>query len=186
MSCLLSDIHYMIGDISLSEGYAMEGLTLAKRGGSPRLLQRLVKISLIRGDFALADKYLGILGRLPGYRRWAEKYAGYIRHPEKIGQDGELAAKTIPVFQPDNLLCLTGIDSLWFGHLSEPGVNRVAWEYLGCSYLLAKEMEKFKIFLSHAGRFCRDSPFLFIFRRRHWFWRLRTFLSLTGFPSGLR
>ena len=54
MSCLLSDIHYMIGDISLSEGYAMEGLTLAKRGGSPRLLQRLVKISLIRGDFALA------------------------------------------------------------------------------------------------------------------------------------
>ena len=46
MSCLLSDIHYMIGDISLSEGYAMEGLTLAKRGGSPRLLQRLVKISL--------------------------------------------------------------------------------------------------------------------------------------------
>ena len=153
MSCLLSDIHYMIGDISLSEGYAMEGLTLAKRGGSPRLLQRLVKISLIRRDFALADKYLGILGRLPGYRRWAEKYAGYIRHPERIGRDGELAAKTIPVFQPDNLLCLTGIDNLWVGHLSEPGVNRVAWEYLGCSYLLAKEMEKFKIFLSHAGRF---------------------------------
>ena len=153
MSCLLSDIHYMIGDISLSEGYAMEGLTLAKRGGSPRLLQRLVKISLIRRDFALADKYLGILGRLPGYRRWAEKYTGYVRHPERIGRDGELAAKTIPVFQPDNLLCLTGIDSLWVGHLSEPGVNRVAWEYLGCSYLLAKEMEKFKIFLSHAGRF---------------------------------
>ena len=78
MSRLLSDIHYMIGDISLSEGYAMEGLTLAKRGGSPRMLQRLVKISLIRRDFALADKYLGILGRLPGYRRWAEKYLSLI------------------------------------------------------------------------------------------------------------
>lgn len=158
MSCLLSDIHYMIGDISLSEGYAMEGLTLAKRGGSPRLLQRLVKISLIRRDFALADKYLDLLGRLPGYRRWAEKYAGYVRHPERIGQDGELAAKTIPTFQPDNLLCLTDIDSLWVGHLSEPGVNRVAWEYLGCFYLLAKEMEKFKKFLSHAGRFLSEQP----------------------------
>ena len=153
MSCLLSDIHYMIGDISLSEGYAMEGLTLAKRGGSPRMLQRLVKISLIRRDFALANKYLGILGRLPGYRRWAERYAGYIRHPERIGQDEELAVKTIPAFQPDNLLCLIDIDSLWAGHLSEPGVNRVAWEYLGCSYLLAKEMEKFKAFLSHSGTF---------------------------------
>lgn len=151
MSCLLSDIHYMIGDISLSEGYAMEGLTLAKRGGSPRMLQRLVKISLVRRDFALANKYLGILARLPHYRRWAEKYAGYVRHPERIGQDEELAVKTIPVSQPDNLLCLVDIDSLWAGHLSEPGVNRIAWEYLGCSYLLAKDMEKFKAFLLRAG-----------------------------------
>ncbi len=150
-SCLLSDIHYMIGDISLSESYAMEGLTLAKRGGSPRMLQRLVKISLIRREFALADKYLGLLGRLPGYRRWAEKYAGYVRHPERIGQDEELSVKIIPAFQPDNLLCLIDIDSLWMGHLSEPVANRVAWEYLGCSYLLAKEMEKFKTFLFHAG-----------------------------------
>ncbi|WP_288651188.1 DUF6057 family protein [uncultured Parabacteroides sp.] len=153
MSCLLSDLHYMIGDISLSEGYAMEGLTLAKRGGSPRMLQRLVKISLIRRDFALADKYLDILGRLPGYRRWAEKYAGYVLHPERIGRDEELAVKTVPAFRPDNLLCLIDIDSLWSGHLSEPGVNRVAWEYVGCSYLLAKEMEKFKTFLSRAGTF---------------------------------
>ena len=158
MSCLLSDIHYMIGDISLSEGYAMEGLTLAKRGGSPRMLQRLVKICLIRRDLALANKYLGILGRLPCYRRWAEKYAGYVRHPERIGQDEELASKTLPAFQPDNLLCLIDIDSLWTGHLSEPGVNRIAWEYLGCSYLLAKEMEKFKTFLSRSGTFLPGQP----------------------------
>ncbi len=141
----------MIGDISLSEGYAMEGLTLAKRGGSPRMLQRLVKISLVRRDFALANKYLNILDRLPRYRRWAEKYAVYVHYPERIRQDEELGMKTMPVSQPDNLLCLVDIDSLWTGHLSEPGVNRVAWEYLGCSYLLAKEMEKFKTFLLHAG-----------------------------------
>lgn len=151
MSCLLSDIYYMIGDISLSEGYAMEGLTLAKRGGSPRMLQRLVKISLVRRDFALANKYLNILDRLPRYRRWAEKNAVYVHYPERIRQDEELGMKTMPVSQPDNLLCLVDIDSLWTGHLSEPGVNRVAWEYLGCSYLLAKEMEKFKTFLLHAG-----------------------------------
>lgn len=151
MSCLLSDIHYRIGDISLAEGYAMEGLTLAKRGGSPRMLQRLVQISLIRKDWALADKYLGILRRLPGYRHLAETYAGYVRHPEKIGQDEELSAKTIPAFQPDNLLCLIDIDSLWAGHLSEPVENRIAWEYWGCSYLLAKEMEKFKAFLLRTG-----------------------------------
>ena len=143
----------MIGDISLSEGYAMEGLTLAKRGGSPRILQRLVKISLIRKDWALANKYLGILGRLPNYRQWAKQYTSYIHHPERIEQDGELAMKTRAIFQPDNLLCLIDLDSLWTGHFSEPGVNRLAWEYLGCSYLLAKKMEKFKAYLLRANTF---------------------------------
>lgn len=142
MSCLLSDIHYRIGDISLSEGYAMEGLTLAKRGGSPRMLQRLVEISQIRGEHALASKYLAILGRLPNYRRWAETYRESVRHPEAL-----------PLSRPDRLLCLIDMDSLWMEHLHEPGVNRIAWEYLGCSYLLAKEMEKFKAFLLQAGNF---------------------------------
>lgn len=142
MSCLLSDIHYRIGDISLSEGYAMEGLTLAKRGGSPRMLQRLVEISQIRGEHALASKYLAILGRLPNYRQWAETYREHVRHPEEL-----------PLSQPDRLLCLIDMDSLWMEHLQEPGVNRIAWNYLGCSYLLAKEMEKFKAFLLQAGNF---------------------------------
>ena len=47
--------------------------------------------------------------------------------------------------------CLTGFDSQWVRHLSEAAGIRVAWEYLGCSYLLAKEMEQFTTFLSRAG-----------------------------------
>lgn len=158
MSVLLSDIHYRIGDLSLSEGYAMEALTLAKRGGSPRMLQRLVKINLIRDETALAGKYVGILARMPGYRHWAEKYAAYVRHPEKRKEEEELALKAVPAFQPDNLLCLIDIDSLWLGHLSEAGVNRTAWEYLGCSYLLAKEMEKFKALLPRLAPLLQGRP----------------------------
>ena len=156
MSCLLSDIHYALGDISLSEGYAMEGLTLAKRGGSPRMLQRLVKINLIRRNLALADKYISLLGRLPNYRHWSEKYVGYIHHPKRIEEDEELGAKRIPAFQSDNLLCLVDIDSLWFGHLLGSGANRIVWEYLGCYYLLSKDMEKFKTFLKRSDFFLRE------------------------------
>ena len=50
MSEMLSDIHYMLGDLSLSEGYAMEGFSLAKRKGSPRMMQRLVQINLLKGE----------------------------------------------------------------------------------------------------------------------------------------
>lgn len=152
VSVLFSDIHYIIGDISTSESYAMEGLTLAKRGGSPSMLQRLVKISLIRREYALAEKYIDLLSRMPVYRTWAEQYRAYIRCPEKIGQDKELSVKTLPVSASDNLLCLTDIDSLWTEHLSEPVVNRTAIEYLGCSYLLAKETDKFKTLLLRIAR----------------------------------
>ena len=49
----------------------------------------------------------------------------------------------------------TGLFQSWTETSVFSPVNPIylAWEYLGCSYLLAKEMEKFKIFLSHAGRF---------------------------------
>lgn len=147
MSAMLSDIHYMIGDISTAESYAMEGLTLAKRTCSPRMLQRLVQTNLIRGEYAIARKYINLLERTPYYCTWAEKYGTYLREPEKIAQDKELGTKKLPSIEDDNLLCLVGMDSLWEKHLSEPSVNRIALDYLGCSYLLAKEMNSFKALL---------------------------------------
>ncbi len=147
MSAMLSDIHYMIGDISTAESYAMEGLTLAKRTCSPRMLQRLIQTNLIRGEYAIVRKYINLLERTPYYHTWAEKYGTYICEPEKIAQDKELGTKKLPSTEDDNLLCLVGMDSLWEKHLSEPTVNRIALDYLGCSYLLAKEMNAFKALL---------------------------------------
>lgn len=147
MSAMLSDIHYMIGDISTAESYAMEGLTLAKRTCSPRMLQRLIQTNLIRGEYAIARKYINLLERTPYYHTWAEKYKIYLCNPEKIAQDKELGTKKLPSIADDNLLCLVGMDSLWERHLSEPAVNRIALDYLGCSYLLAKEMNAFKALL---------------------------------------
>lgn len=148
MSVMLSDIHYMLGDIGPSESYAMEALTLARRKGSPRMLQRLVQTSLIRNDFKVAEKYIGLLARMPYYRTWAEKYRFFIRHPEQIREDKEFRGRQIPPVTENNLLCLIATDSLWKMHLTAPLVNRTAVEYLGCSYLLAKETDKFKTFLA--------------------------------------
>ncbi|MBO5224960.1 MAG: hypothetical protein J6B46_00890 [Parabacteroides sp.] len=151
-SALLSDIHYHIGDISLSESYAMEGLTLAKRGGSPRMLQRLVEICLIREEWDLATKYLHILHQLPTYRSWAEEYQSYLYKPESVRQNSAFANKKLLKSQPNSLLCLLTIDRLWMELLSASENNRMVIEYLGCSYLLSKEMDSFKNFLLVHGK----------------------------------
>ncbi len=145
-SVLLSDIHYALGDISLSESYAMEGLTLAKRGGSPRMLQRLVKISLIRQEWEVAEKYLFLLRQMPAYRSWTETYQTYLHRPEKVKNDKELATRPLST-QTDNLFSMLSVDSLWTEHLHESHTGSLAKDYLGCSYLLAKELDKFEAFI---------------------------------------
>ena len=147
MSVVLSDVHYAIGDYSTSESYAMEGLTLARRGGSPRMLQRLAQISLIRRDVALAHKYLERLRLMPMYRAWAERYLTYVAYPERIDTDQEFAGKRIPIVEADSLLGQYSIERLWLTHEEVLSSDRLAWTYLGCSYLLARELDAFGDFL---------------------------------------
>ena len=145
-SVLLSDIHFAIGDLTLSESYAMEGLTLSKRGGSPYMMQRLVEISLIREEWNLANKYLEILGRLPAYKEWAKAHQAYLHHPERVKQNASWKHISLSQ-QADNLFSLLTVDYIWKEHLHGATPNPIAEMYIGCSYLLAKELEKFKDFL---------------------------------------
>lgn len=145
MSLLLSDIHFLTGDISTSESYAMEALTLARRGGSPRALQRLVQINLLKGEWNLVEKYLSILSRMPNYRDWAVHYHSFMRRPDKIAAEPEFMGKQIGDYSSDKLLSQIDLTDLWTIHSDTAEiVNRTSLEYLGCSYLLAKKMNLFK------------------------------------------
>ena len=157
MSILLSDIHFMIGDISLSETYALEALTLARRGGSPRAIQRMIQISLLRQEWELARKYLLILKQLPYYQQWAMHYESLMRHPKKIANDPDLKGKHLPE-QENTLLGMLDMDIIWKEHLTDSAMNRIAYEYMGCSYLLAKETGMFKDFLLRTAQLSVEQP----------------------------
>lgn len=134
MNVLLSDIHFLVGDVSISESYAMEALMAARRGGSPRMLERLVEISLIRGERELAAKYMSLLGQMPVYKGWKPSDAG-------------MKGKYILPEENGDLLSLYDLDVLWKKHLAEGGAGRVAYEYTGCLYLLGKKIDLFRNFL---------------------------------------
>lgn len=111
------------------------------------MLQRLAQISLIRRDFALATKYLERLRAMPMYRAWAERYLADVAHPERIEADKELAGKHLPRVEADSLLGQYSIEQLWLAHEAASADDRLAWIYLGCSYLLARELDAFGDFL---------------------------------------
>lgn len=145
MDKLLCDIHFMIGDLSLAESYAMDGFTQSKRKGSARMMQRLVQISLLRGEKEVAKKYIDLLSQMPFYKEWAQQYAAYLRDPEKMQEEPELKHKRIPQQQQDLLLSLMSTDSLWASYDIS---NRIGWEYKGCYYLLDKQLDKFRQYLT--------------------------------------
>ena len=151
MDRLLSDVHFLVGDVSLSESFAMDGFTQAKRKGSARMMQRFVQVCLIRGEVALAKKYLDLLAAMPFYKDWACRYAIYLVHPELMDKDSELSDKYMPVEKRDRLSLSVPVDSLWSGY-NLPD-HRIGWEYRGCYYLLGKKLDAF-------GRFLEETPFM--------------------------
>lgn len=157
-SILLSDIHFAIGDISLSESYAMEALTLGRNGGSALAMQRLVQLSLIREEWKLAEKYITLLKQMPSYNEWALRYEKYLQNPELIKSVQELSGKSLPLEEGDKLMCLMDVDGLWNSHLNGAQPNRTAFEYIGCSYLLAKKNDLFKDFLTRTANLPESKP----------------------------
>lgn len=148
MDNLLCDIHFMTGDLAMSESYALDAMTQSKRGGNTRALRRLVQINLLRGEYALAGKYIALLEQMPFYKEWADEYSGYLSEPERMADNPELKGKIIPPDSLDNLMSLMTTEKLWNVHTAE---NRIGWEYLGCYYLLDKNLSKFNSYIEESG-----------------------------------
>ena len=152
VSKMLCDVHFHIGDLALAESYAMDAMAQAKRGGSAWMLRRLAQINLLRGEWEVARKYIRLLAEMPLYRDWARKAESYIGHPERMENDPELRGKTLPPTRTDNLFGLMTTEALWSSHPA----GSIGWEYLGCHYLLAKDLPGFRAFIEASG--ARELP----------------------------
>ncbi len=141
MSVLLSDIHYQTGDITTSESYALEALTLSRRGGSPRMLQRLIQINMIRKEWHVAGKYLAILAEMPCYRDWAQQYKNYHESGIRGEQISGFEHKSLP--HQDQLLCMLDLQTLWQNPSDTDRFDDQRFNFLGSALLLAREDEEF-------------------------------------------
>lgn len=88
------DLH--AGLVQTATHHAMENLTM--NGPTLRSLKTLLKCSLLRGEWIVAEKYIRILERVPFEGDFVRRYKPMIRHMELVDADPEF--QTIRLTEP--------------------------------------------------------------------------------------
>lgn len=144
ISCLLSDIYYTMGFISLSQQMAFEAYVSAMENGNPRMLKRLVQTNLIQGEYAVAEKYINVLEKTITYKDWAVKQRRFLYNDEVVQSDAELGSKRRLLPAQKGLALADGLAADLHQLIRTNPNDQTAIHYLGCFLLLSKDLDGFK------------------------------------------
>lgn len=129
-----------MGDLSQATDCALLGQTIMPGYYSTRMLRRLAEISVTAGDYTVASKYLDILARTRNHKAWARNLMDCIAK-DSIPDD-YLILRTRTSTQ-DHFFLQGDIQSSLKLIAEDRPLNKVAIDYLLCSYLLDKNLNTF-------------------------------------------
>ena len=129
-----------MGDVSQATDCALLAQTVMPGYYSTRMLRRLAEIAVVTGDYAVATKYLNILIRTRNHRNWAQNLLDCIAADKIPEQYLQWRSRTVP---EDRFFVQGDIRSSLSIIASQSPYNRVAVDYLLCSYLLDKNVNTF-------------------------------------------
>ncbi len=122
-----------------NEAYRWAFESMVAKGMNPRSLKRLVQTSIINGHYAIAEKYLSILGHTQYYKKWAEQYRKSLADNSEMSQNAEVSAKRKFLMNTDFVSVDLGLNQL----LQEHPDNLMAFEYQMATFLLTKNIKGF-------------------------------------------
>lgn len=151
VSALLSDLYFTIGAIAASQRMAFEALVgthqrLIKQSAeqSPEMLRRLIQTNLIYGAYPVAEKYLSVLEHSGGHEEWCAQYRAYLYNDAKVAADPLLGAKRRCISAQDYFVQLNNLEHDLRNIAHTNPQHRAAIQYLGCKYLLGKDLPLFR------------------------------------------
>lgn len=136
-----SDIMFDLGHINEAEHWVQEAISL--KGMRPRNLKRLALICLLKGEKNSCRKCLDILHESPLFRKWSNHYYAYLDNDSLLVNDRELAAIKAKMAKSDFIANISSPELDLENLLNQNPDNRLAFEYLGASYLLGSNLLKF-------------------------------------------
>ncbi|RPH97402.1 MAG: hypothetical protein EHM72_13625 [Calditrichaeota bacterium] len=127
------DIFYDLGLINEAQHWAHEALSI--NGDTPKNLQRLTQVYLLKGEKAAAEKCTRLLKRTFWHKKWAREFEKYLTSnpaewPEELKTlHSRMLTNDFIVTPAEPELCLEAL-------LADHPTNKTAFEYLIASYLI--------------------------------------------------
>ena len=129
-----------MGNVAAAQDVAFN-LLFSSVGYCPEMMKTNVKAELIRGSYAVADKYLSLLEKAPHYKEWARHYRRFRWDDGAVEDDPELGAGRMALPEEDGFALfespLTELDRIIAANPDHPG----AMQYALAFRLLAKDIE---------------------------------------------
>lgn len=138
------EIFFQLGMINSAQRFYFEGMeAIPNYNKSSRAIRRLAETAMIRGDYALAEKYLHMLENTLFYRKWARRNLDLLKDPD--GVDGHpLYGRLRTRMLNDEYLFSEGELDKTFGQLFlRDADNNLAKQYLIVYPLLQRDLNKF-------------------------------------------
>lgn len=138
------EIFYQLGMVNSAQRFYFEGMeAIPNYNKSPRALKRLAECAMIRGEYAVARKYLGLLANTTLHRKWARRKLDLLNSPAKFMSHPVYGRMRKGMVDEDYLFSEGELDKT-FGQLflKNPG-NHLAKQYLVVWPLLQRDLNKF-------------------------------------------
>lgn len=133
-------ILFAMGNVAAAQDVAFNTL-YSTEGFCPAMLKINAQVELMRGTYAVADKYLSILEKAPHYRQWARDQKGFLYNDEAVEADPLLGTGRRSWPQLDGFSMFgSPLEELMRVVDANPGNSR-AMEYALAYLLLAKDIQ---------------------------------------------
>ncbi|HPA87848.1 MAG TPA: DUF6057 family protein [Bacteroidales bacterium] len=139
-----NEVYWQLGDVNAAQHSALLGMIFSPRARSSRLMKRLAEINIVNGEYEVAEKYLGILGKTLFHRKWAESRRKFPGSEEECAQTPWIASKRLLIPSEDVLKAGNEYRKTLEMLIESNPSNRMALDYLLCYDLLIKDIETFR------------------------------------------
>lgn len=139
---LFSDIYYSMGQIGLAQRYAFEA-NEALGNSSPRMLKRLADTNIAYGQYGVAEKCLRLLDKAGADGSWLADRRALLNDDTAVEAHRELGPKRRCIPSDDRFAFDPAIEPDLLETLRANPEHYSTMQYLGCIYLLGKNVPMF-------------------------------------------
>lgn len=146
-----NEVYYYLGDVNASQHLALLGMIFSPRSESSRLMRRLVRVNIINAEYAVAEKYIGMLEKSLFHEQWGTSMRQYLNNEDHCLATPWIMKKRRLRPLSEDLKSINDVEKTLQLLLERDPQNKAAFDYLNCWYLLGKDVDKF-------SRLCLSQP----------------------------